>query len=410
MKEVTAKEKFIWNMLGSISNAMSTLILSIAVNRLMGESSGGLFSFAYSNAQLMLVIGGFEVRPYQTTDIEEKYKFNTYFTFRLLSCLLMIAVSFVYVSIGDFDKTKKMVLMLLALFKMVEAFSDVYGGRFQQKDRIDLTGKLFFVRVVLSTIIFILFIGTTQNLVIASFGMFLVSFVLFFIYDYRFVFEEDKRNLHISFDGMWELTKDVLPLFIGNFIMMYISNAPKYAINSTYGDEMQNIYNILFMPAFVINLFSLFIFRPMLITMTIYWKDGKLKELSGMIAKVYGAILGITLVVSICAWLLGIPVLSLLYNIDLDGHRENLLMVMIAGGISAVVTFSYYVITILRQQKWILFGYIISFIYVFIAAKIMVKQFEITGAIIAYGSSVALIAVIFIGVMIITIKRRKTVL
>lgn len=410
MKEATEKEKFIWNMLGSISNAMSTVILSISVNRLLDESSGGMFSFAYSNAQLMLVIGGFEVRPYQSTDIEEKYKFNTYFTFRILSCLLMLVASTMYVLIGDFDYTKSMVLILLSLFKMVEAFSDLYGGRFQQRDRIDLSGKTFFVRVVVSTIAFILLVATTRSLVIASGGMFIVSFALFFVYDYRFIFEEDKKNLRIYFDGMGGLFKNVLPLFIGNFLMMYISNAPKYAIDNYYGNEVQNVYNILFMPAFVINLFSIFIFRPMLITMTIDWKEKRLKKLSSMIAKIYGAIGVITLVVSICAWLLGIPVLSLLYNLNLSEYRNNLMLVMLAGGVAAVVTFAYYIITILRQQKWILIGYIVAFVYAFFVSNVFVKQFAIKGAIISYGSAVALLAVIFTAVIIISIRREKRLL
>lgn len=410
MKEATEKEKFIWNMLGSISNAMSTVILSISVNRLLDESSGGMFSFAYSNAQLMLVIGGFEVRPYQSTDIEEKYKFNTYFTFRILSCLLMLVASTMYVLIGDFDHTKSRVLILLSLFKMVEAFSDVYGGRFQQRDRIDLSGKTFFVRVVVSTIAFILLVATTRSLVIASSGMFIVSFALFFVYDYRFIFEEDKKNLRIYFDGMGGLFKDVLPLFIGNFLMMYISNAPKYAIDNYYGNEVQNVYNILFMPAFVINLFSIFIFRPMLITMTNDWREKRLKKLSSLIAKIYGAIGAITLVVSICAWLLGIPVLSLLYNLNLSEHRKDLMLVMLAGGVAAVVTFAYYIITILRQQKWILIGYIVAFIYAFFVSNVFVKQFAIKGAIISYGSAVALLALIFTAVIIISIRREKRLL
>lgn len=403
----TAKEKFIWNMLGSLSNAFSSLILSITVNRILGGNSGGIFAFAYSNAQLMLTIGGFEVRPYQSTDIKEKYSFNTYFSFRILTCLLMLAVSVGYVLIGGFEFEKSIIIVFLTMFKMVEAFTDVFGGRFQQKDRIDITGKLFFIRVVSSTIVFISVMLISQSLIAASLGMFITSFSLFFIYDFRYIFETDKKNIAITFGRVPNLIKEVLPLFIGNFIMMYISNAPKYAINGTYGDEMQNIYNILFMPAFVINLFSLFIFRPMLVTMAKNWNDGNKKALSGSIIKMYGIIGLATVVVMAGAWLLGTQVLGFLYNTNLSSYRNDLVLVMVSGGISAVVTFSYYVITILRQQKWILAGYAAAFIYAVFMARIMVKEYAIKGAIFVYGSSVGIIAVIFIAVIIFTIKRRK---
>lgn len=408
MKETaTNKEKFIWNMLGSLSNAFSSLILSISVNRILGGNSGGIFAFAYSNAQLMLTIGGFEVRPYQSTDVKEKYSFNAYFSFRIISCLLMLIVSVGYVLIGGFGFEKGIVIVFLTMFKMVEAFADVFGGRFQQKDRIDITGKLFFIRVVSSTIIFIIIMLATHNLVAASIGMFIVSFLLFFINDYRYIFEADKKNIAVRFNKIPSLIKEVLPLFIGNFIMMYISNAPKYAINSTYGDNVQNIYNILFMPAFVINLFSLFVFRPMLVTMATNWSEGNKRALSNSIIKMYGIIAAATVIAMAGAWLLGIPVLGFLYNVELAEYRNDLVLVMVSGGISALVTFSYYVITILRQQTWILAGYIAAFIYAIFTARIMVKQYAIRGAIFAYGSSVGIIAVIFIIVIIFTIKKRK---
>ncbi len=403
MKTVaTNKEKFIWNMLGSLSNAISSLVLSICVNRILGSNSGGIFAFAYANAQLMLTIGGFEVRPYQSTDVDEKYSFNSYFTLRILTCILMMVVSSVYIIFNGFSIEKGAIVFILALFKMVEALTDVFAGRFQQKDRIDISGRLFFIRVVSSTIVFILLAAITNSLIIASVGLFVTSFTLFWVYDCRYIFKEDKSNIKLQKTGLFSLIKEVLPLFIGAFIMMYISNAPKYAINSIYGDEMQNIYNILFMPAFVINLFSIFIFRPMLVQMTVNWNERNLKKLWTSIFKMYGIIAAFTMVALAGVWLLGIPVLSVLYNIDLSGYRIQLMMVMLSGGISALMTFSYYVVTIMRQQKLLLCGYVTAFIYAYIMSEMLVKKMGIDGAILTYGSTVGLLVIVFAVIIIYT--------
>ena len=131
MKTVSDKEKFIWNMMGSLANALSTLVLTICVNRILGGASGGLFAFAYANAQLMLTIGLFEVRPYQSTDIDEKYSFNAYYTQRLITCIIMIAVAVIYAFASGFSAEKSAVVIFLVMFKSVEAFTDVYGARFQ---------------------------------------------------------------------------------------------------------------------------------------------------------------------------------------------------------------------------------------------------------------------------------------
>lgn len=407
MKETaTNTEKFVWNMLGSLSNALSTLIMSISVNRILGGDSGGIFAFAYSNAQLMLTIGMFEVRPYQSTDIQEKYSFNTYFSFRILTCQLMFIISIVYAFSEGFAFEKSMVIVFLSLFKLVEAFTDVFAGRFQQKDRIDISGKLFFIRVVCSTLLFIVIMLITHDLMLASVGMFLVSLLLFFFNDFRYIFEEDRRNIAVQLKQIPGLIKEVLPLFIGSFIMMYISNAPKYAINNIYGDKLQNIYNILFMPAFVINLFSLFVFRPMLINMTTDWNQGNRKGLWKAIFKVSGMILSFTALALIGTYFLGIPILSMFYGVDLERYRQELLLVMFTGSLSAFMTFSYYIVTILRQQKYILVGYAAAFVYVNIISNILVRRLEVAGAILAYGSTISIIILGFVAIIVYTSLKR----
>lgn len=401
----TTGEKYFWNMMGSLANALSTVILSICVNRIIGAETAGVFAFAYANAQLMLTIGAFEVRPFQSTDVKEKYSFGTYFYHRVFTCILMILATVVVILAGHYDYQKCMTLILFSLFKAVEAFTDVYGGRFQQKDRIDISGKLFFIRVTASTIGFIAAIAFTGDLIIGAAVMFVISFGLFFAVDIRYIFEPDRKIEKTGFNTMLSLTKDVLPLSIGVFVLMYLSNAPKYAINVICGDRVQNIYNILFMPAFTINLFSLFVFRPMLTDMSSMWLSGETKSLANRIIRIYGVIIGLTALAEIVAYFFGIPVLSMLYGVDLSGQRENLLLVMVSGGIGAVVTFTYYTVTVMRRQHILLIGYGVSFVFALCFSEYFVGAFGLPGAIFEYMLSTGLLAVIFIIIMLLSLRR-----
>lgn len=401
------KEKFIWNTLGSLSNAFASLILTICVNRIMGGNSGGIFALAYSNAQLMLTISAFEVRNYQSTDITEKYNFSQYFTFRLLTCVVTVPILLIYILKTGFSLEEAIIVFSLGMFKIIEAFADVYGGRFQQKDRIDISGKLLFVRVVVSTILFVVLLCITKNLVIASLGMMITSFFLFFLYDYRFVFESD-RGFLISLSGMRNIIKDTFPLFVGTFIMMYISNAPKYAINDLYTNDMQNVYNILFMPAFVINLFSSFVFRPLLMRMAIYWKERNFKPLVKIILFMNLGIAGLTAFVMFVAWLLGIPVLSFLYAIDLTDYRWHLIVVMFVGGVSAMMSFGNNVLVVMRKQKLLIPIGVIAFVFALVAVPKIVELYAITGAIVSYGISIGIIVLLYnLTIMFMFIKEKN---
>jgi len=55
---------------------------------------------------------------------------------------------------------------------------------------------------------------------------------------------------------------------------------------------------------------------------------------------------------------LGIPVLSLLYNADLAPYKLEFILLLLGGGIYALVTFIMVPITAMRFQKCIPFGFI----------------------------------------------------
>lgn len=404
----TDRSKFIWNMIGSLASALSSLFFSVIVNRFLGGISGGIFAFAYSNAQLMYTIGSFEVRPFQSTDISEKYSFDTYFWLRIISCVMMIICSIIYVIINPFSFEKSMVVLSLSGYRVMDAMADFIGGRFQQKDRIDLSGKTYFYRIVFCTAAFSIAVLLSRSLIISCGVLFISSVVVFMLNEYHYWFAEDKYFFEFKWKNIICLVKDVTPLFIGAFIMMYISNAPKYAINGIYNDEIQNIYNILFMPAFVINLFSTFIFRPLLIRMAVIVEKKDYIGFLKIFGEMYIVIIGITLAAMLGSWFLGIPILSIIYGVNLTLYRNQLVMVMVCGGISALMTFSYYSITVIRKQKWLLIGYATAFIFAALITRLLVKRFGINGAILAYGASIGIIVVIFTAtILTFVIKGRK---
>lgn len=406
-KEVSLKQKYFWNMMGSLCNSFSTMVLLLLTNWILDNEAGGVFSLAYANAQMMLIIGELEVHPIQTTDVEEEYSFQTYFTLRVFACIVMMCVSVVYTCLSGFEKEKAWIIIAFSGYKMVEALSDVFGGMYQQNDRIDLTGKTFSLRVVLSTISFGITLFAFRNLFLGALMMVVVSFILFFLYDTRFICLFPNKKVGLEFKKLDSLFKDVVPLFIAAFIMSYISNAPKYAIDNYCSDFLQNKYGILFMPAFVINLFSIFAFRPILVDMTKKWNR---RDVAGVVYYIKRSVLFIILVTIICVAggiVVGIPVLSFVYGVDLSGEQLVLAIVMIYGGFTAFSTYFHYVITVMRLQNRILIGYAVSFALVAICAPILVKKFELIGAAVTSLMGAMVLDVVFVMIIGLAIKRRS---
>lgn len=403
---VTQRQKVFWNMLGSLCNALSSMVLAIIVNRIIGGNAGGIFAFAFSNAQLMYTIGAFEIRPLQSTDVEEKFAFNDYFSLRIITCIVMMAVTTVYVMVSGFGRIKSLTIWIVCLYKMVEAVADVFAGMFQQHERIDLSGKTSTFRPVLSTISFGIVLYATKNLVAASFSMVIASTLLFFIYDLRLRKIFDNIVCRFSASGIIKLVKEALPLFLAAFINMYMNNAPKYAINRNFSDDIQNYYNIIFMPAFVINLFSLFAFRPLLTELARDWNDKSMKAFNRIVRNILLWILFLTVVSMAGAYLVGAQILGAVYGTSVIQYRKELVAVMLTGGISATATFLYYVITVMRKQKLLLMGYSLGFICAAIIPAFLVPEYELMGAVVSCGISMLMLSVSFAVIVLIQTGKR----
>ena len=158
-------------MIGAIYESALNFVLLIVVNRLAGEAAGGVFTFAFSHAQLMYYLGTLEVRPIQSTDVKQKYRFSEYFSLRAVSCAGMMVICLAYALMMDGDPFKKRVVMYMCAYKALDAMFDVFAAMFQQHDRIEYSGKVSTVRVCLVLAVFTAVLAWTKNLEWASLVM-----------------------------------------------------------------------------------------------------------------------------------------------------------------------------------------------------------------------------------------------
>ena len=96
--------------------------------------------------------------------------------------------------------------------------------------------------------------------------------------------------------------------------------------------------------------------------------------------KQYLVVLGITFVVMVGGYLLGIPVLSLMYNVDLAPYKVEFLLLLLGGGIYALVTFVMVPITAMRFQKCIPYGFIGASVLSLVLGRFIVPARGIMGA------------------------------
>ncbi len=408
-KTPSGKAVTFWNMMGSLVNAAVSVLLLMMVTRTLGDEQAGIFSLGFSVSLMMLTVGAFEVRPFQSTDIYKQFSFASYFTFRMVTCVLMLLLSVGYVLLNGYTDEKAWVILLLCLLKCVEAFCDVFNGQAQQNDRLDVAGFSLSIRVFVYCAGFFLSLLMTKNLLISCGVMVLLALLWLLVFDATTGKYFEPCRVRFDKAALAGLFKACFPLFLASFLMMYINNAPKFAVDAYLSSAYQTYYGIIFMPASVINLFSLFAFRPLLTKLTADWNENRQKAFLRTVLKLVLWILCVTAAALVGGWLLGIPLMSWLYGTDLTAYRSELTVVLLGGGFNALCVLLYYMITVMRKQKYVLIGYIGSALAAWLLGDSLVAKYGLMGASLTYLLSVALLCLLFIIIFtgILLTKRKK---
>jgi len=411
--KISLKSIYFWNMAGSFSNALSSVVLLMVVARVMSRGDGDVFTLAWAIAQMMLTIGKFEVRVFQATDIVGSYKFRQYLRFRILTIILMLVSTLVYSGIRGFDFYRTTIVMLVCLVKVMDAASDVFQGGFQQKERLDLSGKCLTYRVFISNIAFGITIFLTRDLFISCLVMWIVSMICFVMFDVRFSLKfPDMLKLRQKEQGyawMFSLLKSCLPLFINTFLLASIFNAPRMAIDNAIDSGIleqgrQVYYGILFMPAAVLNL-SFLAFRPLITQMAIQLQEGNSSFYFKSIRKIYAYLMIMSVLILTGGWLVGTPVLSVVYNINFSGYTTVLLILLVGGVVNTFANVLNHALTVIRRQRTLLIAYLITWGYAQYFSPILVTRSGLLGGAVTFASSMLLLLAVTLVLFIISVRK-----
>ena len=390
------KKDYIWNTLGSIVFAISFPLLTIIVTRIQGAENAGMFSIAFATAQMLMIIGNYAVRAYQVSDIKDRYSFSEYQIQRYISCLLMMIFSIGYSLWRGYQGKFFVLVVMLCFFKMIDALADVYESELQRKNFLYKAGISIFWRTLSSIIIFAAILVFTKDMMIATMSMCTISIMFLILFAVIPIKKMERQKEKISIKSILEIFIQCFPLFLSLFLLGYINNSPKYALEGIMAYEYQTYFNALYFPSQVIYMFTGFVFKPMLLQMAEYWNNGQRENLVLLIKKVLSFIVLLTAVGMFLMYVLGIPILSFIFGINLKDYRGQAVSMLIAGGLIAIVNFMYHILTVMRKQNILMVIYIIVYIISLILPIRMVKIGGMWGACSSYILLLGMLVVLLI--------------
>ena len=393
------KRDIIWNMAGSFLYAFASMVLSIAVVQIAGEDAGGIFTFAFTTfGQHMFMMAYFGIRPFQITDTGGKYSFGDYLGLRLLTCGAAVLTGMGYVFLNGYSFEKAAVVFLMVVYKVIDALADAYEAEFQRGGRLYLTGKSNAFRTILSVGVFLASLAYTKDLAAASLWAVGAQAAGFLVFDVLVIRELPNVEWRSAKGKKQELFAETILLFCSAVLDFYIFSASKYAIEGCMADRDMAVFGAIFRPTSIINLVAGFVIRPYLTKMSFTWEMGRTRRFLKIQKRIALIIAALTVLAVGGAWILGIPVLSLLYpnlRTGLSQCRPALVLIIFGGALNAYMNLFYYSLVIMKKQKYIFGVYGLVSLMAVLVSTPFVRWGGIFGGALAYVVLTGALMVLF---------------
>lgn len=389
------KKNFIWNILGTTFNSFLSLFFLVIVTRFNGMENAGIFTLAFSTSCIIYVIGVYSGRIFQVTE-NSNINDKEYIANRGITTVLMVIIIIGFVIIKRYDVYKSSIFILLTVFKSLEAFSDVLYGILQKNDKLYKVGISLFFKALISIILFILIDCLTKKLILSCISIIVCNLIFILIYDVPNVLQKIEENSKIQKNNVIKIFKNGFFTFAITFLGLYIINASKYSIDNFLSEDIQAIYGIIIMPATVISLFGQFIIHPYLNKIMEICNKKDKKEFNKLLIRIITYITAMGGISAILAYCLGISVLNIIYGITLGNYSIQLCIIIIAATLYTIAVICSSILTTLRHTFIQFVVYIICSIVAFIASTILVKLYNINGAIAAYLLIMFLLGVLYL--------------
>lgn len=384
-------KNFIWNSLGTGINSFNSLFFLIIVTRVNDIQTAGIFSIAYATSTILYTLAMYSGRLCQVTDIENKISDKDYIANRALTCILMLLGATGFLLIKQYTAFKTTIFALLAIFKGLEAFSDILYGVMQKNELLYKAGQSLSLKGFVGIFAFLIVDLITRNLRWACFAVIIVNLLVLIVYDYILISRKlINKDSKVDRKNVLAILKSEFFVFVNSFAGIYILNAPKYAIDSFLTEDIQAIYGYIMMPATVMTLFTQFIVMPFLGKLKDMYENKQLKEIDKVTFKIKLVVIGFGGFAVLAAFLLGPEVLGLVYGLDLKAYRMNLCVIIASYIFYAISYINLVTLTTIRHTFVQFVIYIISMVIACIGANVLVKNFGINGATFSCTTTLAL--------------------
>lgn len=362
---------------------------------MLGFKDAGIFSLAISISIIAFAFATYGVRGYQVSDVTRKYSDKSYVAARIITSLLATIGCLVYLVLYKYNLYTTLCVIVYLLFRMSEAYVDVYHGIIQRAMRMDFIGKSFILRGVIGNLLFIGCMILTKNLLSSISVLAISSFVLIFIYDRNKVKLFYEKTNTTSLKIIVGLLLECLPLAIYVLLSNLLMSIPRISLEHINGTEILGIYASIAIPAAIIQVISGYIFSPLLTVFAEHVSQKNFKLFHKLLFRTLVYILLASGILIIGGAVFGDFGLRLLFGEKISSFTYLFLPILFISSLTALSWFIGLMLTVVREFRGLIISSVVAVTVCFLGSSTVINLFGINGT-----SLILIIALILqIGIM-----------
>jgi O-antigen/teichoic acid export membrane protein len=389
------QSNFVWTLSGNVVYAGCQWLVLIVLAKLGSPEAVGQFALGLAVTAPVMLLANLQLTALQATDATRAFRFGHYLALRLITTGLALAVM-VALAVGlDFSLATTIVILAVGIAKAFESISDAYHGLMQQHGRMERVARSLMLKGPLSVAAMTAGILLTGGVVGGAIALAGAWGLLLALYDFRSPawLQKQEANLGlVRFSPTWEwpalgrLAWLALPLGIVAMLFTLSTNIPRYFVEHKLGEGLLGIFAAMAYVTVIGQILSNSLGQAAAPRLAQHYAAGDMRGFRFLVLKLaaVGAVLGSAGVLA--AWLIGKPILTLLYRADYAEHADVFAGIMAGAGLWCIATMFIYAATAARRNRSQALAAAAVAVTTLIASAVLIDE-SLTGAALASVAS-----------------------
>jgi O-antigen/teichoic acid export membrane protein len=348
------RNNFAWTFVSNMFYAGCQWGMLSAIAKLGNPTIVGEFTLGLAISAPVFMFSNLQLRAVQATDVQAECRFADYFTLRLLTTLLGLIVIVALLPFAAASSAVGLAILLVAVSKSVECMSDVIAGLLQREERLKLVSISLIIRGCGSVLAFSLTFAYFRNLALsiaAMSGVWLAVVLFYDVPNAKALIGHGDGFFRFDARELWRLILLGLPLgWVATFGSLN-ANIPRYFLQHYLGLAEQGIYASLAYLIVAINLVVGALSVSVTTRLARLFAEGNHKQFVQLLTKL--SMLGV-LIAAVgvpSTFLVGRPLLTLLYRSEYADHVGLLALLVGTAGINTIGAFLFCGVTAARSFR-----------------------------------------------------------